>query len=162
MTALAQLHAPPGILLVDERKPEMSYRLLLRWASSGRKAMCITREAPERVRGRYPLNGSEHYWLITRGDTRAVSPLRLDTIGSRIESFLRRRPKGVILIDGVELLMVMNSYEKVRDFLHELQATLTKAEASCIIPIDTRTLTTGEFAELKASFRFGPPIDESA
>jgi len=141
-----------GIVLVDERKPELSYRLLVEQEASGRRVMCITREPPERVRARYPLNGAEHYWLVTRGDVRAVSPMRLDTIASRVESFVRRRPNGIIMIDGVELLMVMNNYDKVREFLLRLQGMLNKVGVRCIIPIDTRTLTTGELAELKTSF----------
>ena len=152
LTTIVQLPESGGIVLIDERKPELSYRLLLERIASGRRVMCITREPPERVRARYPLNGAEHYWLITRGDVRAVSPLRLDTIASRVESFVRRRPNGVILIDGVELLMVMNSYGEVRDLLLRLQGMLQKIGAGCIVPIDTRTLTTGELAELKSSF----------
>ena len=152
MTTLVQLPMSGGIVLVDERKPELSYRLLLNQEASGRRVMCITREPPERVRARYPLNGAEHYWLVTRGDVRAVSPMRLDTIASRVESFVRRRPNGIIMIDGVELLMVMNNYEKVREFLLRLQGMLNKVGVGCIIPIDTRTLTTGELAELKTSF----------
>jgi len=154
MTNLVQLPMSGGIVLVDERKPDLSYRLLLERAAAGRRVMCITREPPERVRARYPLDGAEHYWLVMRGDVRAVSPLRLNTIASRVESFARRRPNGVILIDGVELLMVMNSYGEVRDLLLRLQSMLQKVGAGCIIPIDTRTLTTGELAELKTSFPF--------
>jgi len=136
---------------VDERKPDVSYRLLLEWAAAGRNVLCITREPPERVRARYPLNGAEHFWLVTNGDHRAVSPLRLNSIADRVESFARRRPNGVILIDGVELLMVMNSYEQVREFLVHIRRLL-KNGASCLVPIDTRTLTVTELAELTSLF----------
>ena len=136
---------------MDERKPDVSYRLLLEWAAAGRNVLCITREPPERIRARYPLNGAEHYWLVTKGDHRAVSPLRLSSIADRVESFARGRPNGVILIDGVELLMVMNSYEQVREFLVHIRRLL-KNGTSCLVPIDTRTLTVAELAELTSLF----------
>jgi hypothetical protein len=140
------------VVLVDERKPDLSHRLLGQLAGSGRKVLCITREPPERVRARYPLNGAEHYWLVTRGDARALSPFRLKRISGLIESFLKRNPDAAILIDGIELLMVVNDYEQVRDFLLRIQAMLQRNGAGCIIPIDTRTLTAWELDELKRSF----------
>lgn len=140
------------VVLVDERKPDLSHRLLSQLAGDGRKVLRITREPPERVRARYPMDGAEHYWLVTRGDARALSPFHLKRISGIIESFLRRNPDAVILIDGIELLMVANCYAEVRDFLIRIQRMLPADGAGCIIPIDTRTLTMPELAELQVAF----------
>jgi hypothetical protein len=152
MTTLIQLPTLGRVVLVDERKPDLSYRLLQERAQLGRKVLCITREPPERVARRYPLDGAEHYWLVSQGDARAVSPFDLEAIARLIEAFVRRHRDAVILLDGVELLMVMNSYEEVRRFLDRVQGALREEGAGCIIPIDTRTLTSLELSELKGSF----------
>jgi hypothetical protein len=102
------------------------------------------------------LEGAEHYWLVANGDIHGVSPFHLKRISGLVESFLRRDPHTVILIDGIELLMIVNSYQDVREFLLRIQRMLPRAATGCIVPIDTRTLTTPELAELQVSFPMVP------
>lgn len=151
MEATVQVPALGGILLIDERKPDLSYRLVQEHARS-RKVLCISREPPERVARRHPMGDAEHAWLITNDGERAVNPYRLDAVRDRIEEFLRKNPAGAIMLDGVELLMVMNSYEEVRDLLADLNSRMRQGGVECVVPIDTRTLTTGELAEIRRSF----------
>ncbi|MBI4416202.1 MAG: DUF835 domain-containing protein [Euryarchaeota archaeon] len=152
MTTVVHLPASGRVLLVDERKPDLSYRLLQERAKLGRRVLCITREPPERVARRYPIVSAEHYWLVTRGGGRAVNPLDLDGIFALVRAFLQRHPDAAVFIDGIELLMVMNSYEEVRDFLFRVQRLFREDGGAIIVPIDTRTLTVGELAEMKSSF----------
>lgn len=152
MATSIQVPTPGGVLLVDERKPELSYKLLEEYANGRRQLLCITREPPERVARRHPMENVAHYWLITGGGTQTVNPFHLEALRELIRGFVREHPESAVLIDGVELLMVMNTYEQVRDFLANLQGTLKEDHAECIIPIDTRTLTKREFAELKTAF----------
>lgn len=152
MEAVLQVPTTGGIVLVDERKPEFSYRLVRDRADQRRPVLCVTREPPERVARRHPMAGAEHYWLITNGGDRCVNPFRLDALQRLIDGFVTSHPEGAILIDGIELLMVMNSYEDVRAFLCSLQAKLLRRAAECVIPIDTRTLTTRELAEMRTAF----------
>lgn len=152
MASLLEVPTVGGVVLIDERKPDLSYRLVEERARGRRKVLCITREPPERVARRHPLEDAEHYWLITQDGDRSVNPFELDRVGDLIEGFARRHPEGAVLLDGVELLMVMNTYEDVRDFLSDLQAPLRHGRVECIIPIDTRTLTTSELAELTTAF----------
>lgn len=156
VTAFNQPMTVGPVVLVDERKPDLSHRLLVELAAFGRKVLLITREPPERVRAQYPLEGAEHYWLVTRGDMRGVSPFHLKRISGLVESFLRRDPQAVILIDGIELLMIVNSYQDVRELLLRIQRMLPPAATGCIVPIDTRTLTTPELVELQVSFPMVP------
>ena len=141
-----------GIVLVDERKPDVSYRLLEERAKLGNHVLCITREPPERAVRRHRIENAEHYWLITRGTANAVNPFDLEGLRVLIERFLREHRHAVVFLDGVELLMVMNTYEEVRDLLLGLRTAIGDDGAGCVIPIDTRTLTARELGELKASF----------
>lgn len=152
MEALMEVPTTGGIVLIDERKPDLSYRLLQERAHGGRGVLCITREPPARVARRHPMDGASHYWLITGDGERSVDPFRLDAMTTLVEGFLASHPGGTILIDGVELLMVMNSYAAVRDFLAGLHDQLQKHRADCVVPIDTRTLTVPELKELRAVF----------
>jgi len=141
-----------GIVLVDERKPELSYRLLQDPSKAARPVLCITREPPERVARRHPMAAADHYWLITNGGERCVDPYDLGAVQGLIGGFVAANPEGTVLIDGIELLMVMNSYEEVRHFLRTLQSALLRTNAECVIPIDSRTLTTRELAEMRTAF----------
>src|SRR2546428_138038 len=149
MEATLQVPTTGGIVLVDERKPELSYRLLEERAKQRRAVLCVTREPPERVARRHPMWGAEHYWLIGGNGGRSVSPTKLDALQRLVDAFIREHPSGAVLIDGIELLMVMNSYEDVRDFLGGLQSSLMRGATDCLIPIDTRTLTSKELADMR-------------
>jgi hypothetical protein len=140
-----------GILLIDERKPDLSYRLVQEHAHS-RRVLCLTREPPERVARRHPMENAEHWWLISGDGERSLSPYQLGAVRDRVEGFLRENPGGAVLIDGVELLMVMNSYDEVRDLLSGLHDRMLRAGGECVVPIDTRTLTTKELADMRRSF----------
>ncbi|TLZ51130.1 MAG: DUF835 domain-containing protein, partial [Methanobacteriota archaeon] len=109
MEATLQVPTTGGIVLVDERKPELSYRLLEERAKQRRAVLCVTREPPERVARRHPMWGAEHYWLIGGNGGRSVSPTKLDALQRLVDAFIREHPSGAVLIDGIELLMVMNS-----------------------------------------------------
>jgi len=151
MEAVLQVSTAGGIVLVDERKPDVSYRMLQEGAGQ-RPVLCVTREPPERVARRYPMPTAEHYWLITDGGNRCVNPSRLDSLQGLIDGFVTKNSGAAVLIDGIELLMIMNSYEDVREFLRSLQSRLLRSGADCVIPLDTRTLTTKELAEMRTAF----------
>lgn len=152
METLLEVPTLGGIVLIDERKPDLSYRLLEERADGRRSVMCLTREPPERVSRRHPMENAHHYWLITQPGLRSVNPFRLDQVRDLIEAFAHSHPGCAMLLDGVELLMVMNSYEGVRDLLLGVLGTLQRENAELIIPIDTRTLTTRELTEMQTSF----------
>ncbi len=152
MQALLEVSTAGGIVLVDERKPDLSYRLLKGSAQRLQPVLTITREPPERVARRHPMASAEHYWLITGDGERSVDPCDLSAVRTLIDRFTAENPRAAVLIDGIELLMVMNSYADVRDFLAALQGSLVRRGTDCLIPIDTRTLTTSELAEMRASF----------
>lgn len=139
-------------MLVDERKPELSYRLLEERGRQQQPVLCVTREPPERVSRRHPMPSAEHLWLISGSGNGSVSPNRLDALLRSINGFVRAHPDGAVLLDGIELLMIMNSYEDVRAFLCSLQSSLLKGTTECLIPIDTRTLTSRELAEMRTAF----------
>lgn len=151
MEALVQVSTTGGIVLIDERKPDLSYRLVQE-RSERKKVLCVSREAPERVARRHPMGSAEHYWLITGDGDHSVNPFHLDRLRALVETFFEANPQGAVLLDGVELLMIMNSYEQVRDCLLALQEASRRHGGDCVVPIDTRTLTTKELAELRGAF----------
>ena len=141
-----------GILLIDERRPDLSYRMIERLATRRKGVLCITREPPERVERRHPMPLARYYWLVTADGGRAVHPFQLGKMRGLIQRFVKENPEGAVFIDGVEFLMVMNTYERVRDFLQALEHILRERKTECVIPIDTRTLTVNELAELRGAF----------
>src|SRR3989442_3022377 len=110
MEALVQVPTMGGVVLIDERKPDLSYRLLQQRSLKRKRVLCITREPPERVASRYALPTAEHLWLITGDGSRSVSPFHLPRIQDLVDQFMEANTDGTVLIDGVELLMVMNTY----------------------------------------------------
>ncbi len=152
MEALVEVSVTGGVVLIDERKPDLSYRLLDERARRRKRVLCVTREPPERVARRIPIETVEHVWLITGNGGRTVTPLDLRRVLGVVNEFLAANPGGTVLLDGVELLMVMNSYEEVRGFLAALHESLRRHRADGVVPIDTRTLTVRELRDLRGAF----------
>lgn len=152
MGAVPKVPTDGGVVLIDEREPDLSYRLLGAEGMRRKRILCITREPPERAARHSGVPLAEYHWLIAGDGHRSIDPVRLDRVGDLVRRFHRVNPGGAVLIEGVEFLMVINSYERVRDLFLSLDDMLQGGRTECLVPIDTRTLTLRELRELRAAF----------
>jgi len=148
-----------SLIFVNEKKPDLSYKLFSQELKGNKKGLCITREPPENVIRRHQLHNTTHYWIITRRREGAINPLHLNKMRELIDSFVRVNRDSIVFIDGIEYLITMNNYSKVIDFLEKLGKSVERKGGSCIIPIDSRTLKEEELRRIKTRFQL---LDSSA
>lgn len=142
-----------SLMFVNEKKPDLSYKLFSQELKGNKKGLCITREPPDNVIKRHRLPETTHYWIITRKRDGAINPLHLNKMRKLIDSFVKMNKDSIVFIDGIEYLITMNDYSKVIDFLEKVGKSIERKGANCIIPIDARTLKEEELRRIKTQFQ---------
>ncbi len=106
--AQAALHES-STYLVEEGQPEEAYRLLREAVASGRRALCISRVYPQKLRDRFAGATLRILWLSSVGKEDSVRPKDLEKLSLAVEQFLAR-DRGVLLLDGLEYLITNNNF----------------------------------------------------
>jgi hypothetical protein len=92
-------------------------------------------------------------WLSTIGTEDAIDPKDLAKINHILNEFLKRAEDSVILLEGVEYLIIQNSFDKVIKALHSLNDYITIFGSRLLIPVNPKTLDERELSILEKEFR---------
>jgi hypothetical protein len=130
------------LVIVQERKTDLSYSLIRRFAATGTPCMIIGREPPERVRSvrMIEIEDEQVLWLTTLVGRRCVNPTHLGSIQNTIGHFIDSSVRGVVLIDGVEYLISNNGFEAVLRFINKIEDMIITTGTTVVVSIDPRTL----------------------
>jgi len=136
--------------LVEERRPKQSLELCERFSSEGSELLIVSRDLPLQLISRTILVPKKMIWLTNLVGADMMNPTSIGILMSEIRKFIEqsdRRP--VVLIDGLEYLISLNTYDRMLQFVHQLRDMFVMAGAVLIMPIDMRTLTDREQALLE-------------
>jgi len=136
--------------LVEERRPKQSLELCERFSSEGSELLIVSRDLPSQLISRTILVPKKMIWLTNLVGADMMNPTSIGILMSEIRKFIEqsdRRP--VVLIDGLEYLISLNTYDRMLQFVHQLRDMFVMAGAVLIMPIDMRTLTDREQALLE-------------
>ena len=140
--------------LFEELRPSHIYRGFFDMLKRGDQGLCITSTYPKKVRDQYHkefvgLDELPIYWLsdwygasqefLTIGqEEKTLRPTRLDfEIMKEVSNFIKKnRGKGVLLLDGIETLVLANSFEKVIGFLTNINNMATANGCTILAPIN--------------------------
>ncbi len=131
-----------GMVIIHEKKAELSYALLRRMLADGTPCMIIGREPPERLQSVRGLRIDEEsvIWLTNLVGRRCVNPTHLSAMLNTLTRFLDNNRKGVVLIDGIEYLITNNGFEQVLKFINKIEDMIITSSVSFIVTLDPRTL----------------------
>lgn len=144
----------------EERKPEQSFREFARQVAKGAEGLCITRLHPSKVREAWNLKTTPIIWLsnIKDPEVKCLEPTALVNLLSLISSFLKKAENGVILLDGIEYLITLNSFQDVLKYVGFINDKVIMSESSMIVGLDPDAfekkevrLLERDMIELKAS-----------
>lgn len=140
--------------LFEEIRPKNAYICFFRMLAGGDQGLCITSTYPKKIRDLYSKDypalkelpifwlsdwyGASQEFLNIGQEERTLRPARLDfEIMKEISNFIKKnRGKGVLIIDGIEALILANSFEKVISFLTTLNNMASANMCSIIAPIN--------------------------
>ncbi len=133
-----EVEASKNYLVID-RDPMMAYRMVRAMGVSGRPAMVMTSEFPGKTRAENEL-GEEvdvRWFSDSTTDIDNVNPKDLDgDVMETASTFLMTTKRAGLMVDGVDVLIELNGFEKVIAFIRRLNDLATIHGSSILLFLD--------------------------
>lgn len=131
----------------DSRKAYFTYLKLKEKQS--KEGMVISRVFPDRLCQRYGLENNTFLWLSYEKTRNSIDPSDLEKLEYLVQDFISTHEGAVVLLDGVEYLILQNSFESVLKFLQSLNDRIILRRAALIIPLDPTSVEKKELSLLE-------------
>ncbi len=129
--------------LIPEDRGQRSYNYLTHEIENGRKAFCVTRSFPEKIRAKFDLGDTPILWLSNVGKENSIRPKDLEKLSLSFEQFLAE--EGVIiLLDGIEYLITNNKFITVLRLIQSLRDQVAINRSILLISVNASTLEKNE------------------
>ena len=139
--------------LIESQDPGDAFDIFIDAVTHGIQGFSICRIHPKKVKGKYGLKKTPILWLSTIETEDSVDPRDLAKINHLLSDFLKRATDSMILLEGVEYLIIQNTFEKVIKALHSLNDYITLNGSRLLVPVSPRTLSEKELSILEKEFR---------
>lgn len=118
--------------------------------------LCISTTFPEKLRKEFDIGESDMFWLsdtVSDPSVKTIDPKRLDFEMMRaVSNFFKEIPRGVLMIDGIEYLVVENGFDRVLRFVKKINDLASVSDATIFVPLTPSALGRDEFAMLRKEF----------
>ncbi|MBU7032433.1 MAG: DUF835 domain-containing protein [Theionarchaea archaeon] len=104
------------------------------------QGMIISRIYPERLLKKYSINDSTLLWLSYEKTDSSIDPSSLDKLEYLVYDFVSVNKRSIVLLDGMEYLILQNTFEETLKFLQSLSDHIILNGAILIIPLDPASL----------------------
>lgn len=151
---------PGNVYLVEERRPKASYELLEHALSSGSAGLVITRDFPKKLLSEKELDSCKIVWLTNLVGEGRVNPTAIGILMSQVRAFIESQKRTAVIIDGLEYLVSLNTYDRMLQFMHQLRDLVVTNDCILIVPVDPRTMSEREMALLERSMEVVVPRTE--
>jgi len=148
---------PGNVYLVEERRPKISFDLFEHGLSSGCCGMVVTRELPKRLLNDRNVGNSRVVWMTNLVGDGRINPTAIGILMSQLRSFVEGHGKTIVIIDGLEYLISLNTYDRMLQFMNQLRDIVMTNDSSLIVPVDPRTLSERELALLERNLEVVVP-----
>jgi two-component system cell cycle response regulator len=141
--------------LVEESKPTFSFKLFNQEIHQGRKALCITRQNPKRLRDKYHWEDVPIIWLTNNNlaKEQCIDPTNLSRLSIEIVNFVKETKNGIIMLEGLEYLISQNSYQIILRFIQLINDKIMLSNGIIIVPIDPLILSERELHLLERDMK---------
>ncbi len=140
--------------LVQEPRPDLSYRLLRSLVVRSVPALVVAGQPPAKVWAEHALQGVAVLQLSHEPGEDRISPTSLPALTSTLERFvLENHGRAAILLDGLSLLVDANGFRDTALFLERVNEAILPSHAVFLISVAPRELEEKEFAILERSMR---------
>lgn len=140
---------PGNVYLVEEKRPKLSYDMFEQALASGFTGMVVTRDFPKRLMADRDLGTSRVVWMTNLVGENRVNPTAIGILMSQVRTFIEGQPKTVLIIDGLEYLISLNTYDRMLQFMHQLRDVVVTNDCILFVPLDPRTVAERELALLE-------------
>ena len=141
--------------LLEETKPLISFNLFNQEIMNGRKALCITRQNPKRLRDRFSWKDVPIIWLTNNNleKEHCIDPTNLSRLSIEVVNFIKETKNGIILLEGLEYLISQNSYQIILRFIQLINDKVMLSNCIILVPIDPLVLNERELHLLERDMK---------
>ena len=140
---------PGNVYLVEERRPKASYEIFDQAVSSGFNGLVVTRDYPKKLLSEKDLGASRIIWLTNLVGEARINPTAIGILMGQIRNFIETQGRTAVILDGLEYLISLNTYDRMLQFMHQLKDVVVTNECVFVVPVDTRTTSQRELALLE-------------
>jgi len=140
--------------LVEEDKPESSYKLFLTTLAKGMKGYCITRNYPAKIRSKFDMGETPVIWLSNVGRENTIRPKDLEKLSLTLEQFLSQPGGGIVLLDGLEYLITNNNFITVLRLIQSLRDQVAINQSILLMAVNRSTLESHQLNLLEREVDF--------
>lgn len=152
---------PGNIYLIEERRPKHTYELFDHSLSCGSSGLIVTRDFPKKLLSEPEVAHCRVIWLTNLVGEDRVNPTAIGILMGHIRTFVESHPKSAVVLDGLEYMISVNTYDRMFQFMHQLLDVVVTNECVLFVPVDPRTLTQRELALLERSMEPVVPKGEA-
>jgi hypothetical protein len=141
------------LVITDE--PVFAYDWFKAVVKTGTPGLVMSTTFSEKLKREFDLpEGVELYWLSdTNPGTRTLDPKRLDfEIMRALSNFVKNNKGGVLVLEGLEYLVVENSFDRVLKFIKKVNDLASVHDATMFVPVTPTGLGPEEMTLLKKEF----------
>ncbi len=136
--------------MVNEEKPAKSNEIFLDLVHHGAHGLYITRRNPDEIRREFGLEKTPIIWLTREKSLKdSIDPRDTVEISHTIREFIKKTDNGIVLLDGLEYLVIQNSYSEILKFIQGLRDAISINKARLIVPLDPSTISQQELHLLR-------------
>ncbi len=130
------------------------YAWFRRLCRDGGKGLALSTVFPEKLRKDYGLDNADILWLSdTNAGPTTFDPSRLEfEIMRALMTFIRTNPRGSLVLDGIEHLVVENTLDRVVRFAKRLNDIASVNRVTLFVPVSPGSLSTEDLALLQQAF----------
>ncbi len=132
--------------LTKEKKPDKALAYFCRAIEGGFRPLYVTRQHPNHVLRVHQGKAIRVVWLSTTLGRDYVDPHNLNSLTNLITNFVSDGPRGAVLLDGLEYLMINNDFSRILSFLEYVNEQVAVKRAVLLLSVDDRAFEPKELA----------------
>jgi len=143
----------PGNSYLVKNDVEKAVEVFADQVLSGLEGLCITRQFPSKVRGKYGLERTPIVWLTSERAEGEATVHSIQDLSILIANFLEKTKQGVVLLDGLEYLITNHGFELFIRFLQLNRSRFEQKDAILIAPLLEKALDARELALIEREMK---------
>jgi len=140
--------------LVEEKKPRQSLVMCEKYLAEGASLLVVSRDPPRKLLEGTSLEPKKTIWITNLPGKDHIDPTSVGLLMGEVKKFAEEsRKKAVVLIDGLEFLISVNTYDRMLQFIHQMRDLFVTSGSVLIMPFDMRTIDEREQALLERNLQ---------
>lgn len=140
--------------LVVDHDPRNAFMMIRAMAMMDRPTLCLTSQFPGKIRADYDLGEVPIKWFSDSStDIDNINPMDLEGAPMEtVSTFLMTTKSSGVLLDGVDMLIQANGFDKLLAFIKRLNDLASIHGSTIILSLDKKSISEEQFQKISDEF----------